>query len=102
MGKEVHKELPGLRGPAGLEQRFGQEQPERSYRTGGSNHALGIKLEEPADASDRSGRIVQLGACRSEDQKTSGFPPRLSYQSLGCFLGRIFPVILMVKLGQRV
>ena len=43
-----------------------------------------------------------LGACRSENQKTTSFPPGLSYQSLARFLGRVFPVILEEKLSQRV
>ncbi len=33
-----------------LEQRTGQQQPERSHRIGSGGRALGIELEEPADA----------------------------------------------------
>ena len=75
----------------------------RNGRTGcGSGGlSLGIELEEPLERLDGPGGIVQLGAGRPEDQQTASFPPWLSYQSLGRFLGRVFPVILQVKLSQR-
>ncbi len=86
----------------GPEQRTGQQQPERSHRIGSGGRALGIEFEEPAERPRRPCGILQPGTRRSEDQKTTSFPPGLSYQSLARFLGREFPVILEEKLSQRV
>ena len=73
-GKEVCEDLPGVRGPAGPEQRSGQQHPERAHRSGSGGLSLGIELEEPAERPRRPGGIVQLGPGRPEHQADRGLP----------------------------
>ena len=103
LGKEVREELPGLRGPAGPEQRTGQEQPERSHRSGSGGLSLGIELKPPVERSRRRrrDRSSSARAVPSTSRPRASHPGCRTSRSAG-FLGRVFPVILKVKLGQRV